>query len=56
MALNNIQILRENGGVGATLPGEDHYSGLLVYLDDAERNSRFRGGKFSTTSIIQYRQ
>ena len=53
MALNNIQILRENGGVGATLPGEDHYSGLLVYLDDAELPTADSGVTgFSTTNRI----
>jgi predicted RNA-binding Zn-ribbon protein involved in translation (DUF1610 family) len=36
MALNNIEILRQNGGIPATLPGEDHYSGLLVYLDNTD--------------------
>jgi hypothetical protein len=36
MGLPNITLLRQNGGVPATLPGEDHYSGLLAYLDSAD--------------------
>jgi len=36
MSLNNIITLRQNGGVPATLPGEDHYSGLLAYLENTD--------------------
>lgn len=53
MGLNDIKILRQNGGVPATLPGEDHYSGLIFYADDAQMptpNSGVAG--FSTTNRI----
>ena len=36
MGLNNIETLRQNGGVPATLPGEDHYSGLLAHLENTD--------------------
>lgn len=32
---NQITIIKGNGGVAKTLPGQDHYSGLLMYLADA---------------------
>ena len=55
MALNNIEILRQNGGVPATLPGEDHYSGLLVYLANADLPTADSGvtGFDVTNRIIQ---
>ena len=55
MGLNNIEILRQNGGVPATLPGEDHYSGLLVYLDDTDMPVADAGvdGFSATRRIIQ---
>jgi len=55
MGLNNIEILRQNGGVPATLPGEDHYSGLLVYLDDTDMPVADAGvdGFSVTNRIIQ---
>ena len=55
MALNNIEILRQNGGVPATLPGEDHYSGLLVYLATADMPQADAGvtGFAATNRIIQ---
>jgi len=55
MALNNITILRQNGGVPATLPGEDHYSGLLVFLAPADMPTAAAGvtGFGETNRIIQ---
>jgi hypothetical protein len=55
MSLNNIEILRQNGGVPATLPGEDHYSGLLVFLQPHEMPQPDQGvvGFDSTRRIIQ---
>jgi len=55
MALNNITILRQNGGVPATLPGEDHYSGLLVYLAASDMPVADSGvtGFATTNRIIQ---
>ena len=55
MALNNIEILRQNGGVPATLPGEDHYSGLLAYLDESDMPEADAGvdGFGATRRIIQ---
>lgn len=55
MSLNNIEILRQNGGVPATLPGEDHYSGLLVYLQPHEMPQADQGvtGFSLTNRIIQ---
>jgi hypothetical protein len=35
MALN-INIIRQNGNIPATLAGEDHISGLIFYLEDAD--------------------
>lgn len=32
--MNTLKIKRENGGIPATLPGEDHISGLIYYLED----------------------
>lgn len=36
MALNNVTFQRQNGGVPATLPGEDHYSGLLAFVNSED--------------------
>lgn len=30
--MNSVKILRQNGGIPASLPGEDHISGMLFYL------------------------
>ncbi|MCL2291225.1 MAG: DUF2586 domain-containing protein [Bacteroidetes bacterium] len=55
MSLNNITIIRQNGGVPATLPGEDHYSGLLVYLAAADMPQADAGvtGFGETNRIVQ---
>jgi len=56
MSVPNINIIRQNGGVPATLPGEDHYSGLLVYLDTSDMpqtDSGVTGGFSQTNRIIQ---
>lgn len=45
---NSIQIIKGNGGVPKTLPGNDHYSGFLMYLADANLPSGF-----STTDRIK---
>jgi hypothetical protein len=34
--MNDVKIIRQNGGIPASLPGEDHYSGLLAYLSATE--------------------
>ncbi|MDY3547355.1 DUF2586 family protein [Riemerella anatipestifer] len=33
--MNGVRFIRENGGLGRTLPGEDHISGLIVYGETA---------------------
>lgn len=34
--MNNFEVIRGNGGVPKTLAGEDHITGLLLYLADAD--------------------
>lgn len=46
--MNTITITKGNGGVPRTLPGEDHYSGLMIYLANANLPSGF-----STTDRIK---
>jgi hypothetical protein len=55
MGLNNIEILRQNGGIPATLPGEDHYSALLAYLAGSDMPAADAGveGFDETRRIIQ---
>lgn len=33
--MNGVKFIRENGGLGRTLPGNDHISGLIVYGETA---------------------
>lgn len=33
--MNGVRFIRENGGLGRTLPGQDHISGLIVYGETA---------------------
>ena len=46
--MNQINIIKGNGGVPRTLPGEDHYSGIMMYL----ANGNLPSG-FSTTDRIK---
>ncbi len=46
--MNKLNFIKGQGGVPKTLPGEDHISGLLMYLPDAELPTGF-----STTNRIQ---
>ncbi len=46
--MNGITIIKSNGGVAKSLPGEDHYSGLMMYLANANLPSGF-----STTDRIK---
>lgn len=47
--MNKITIVKGNGGVAPSLPGEDHYSGLMLYLADANLPSGF-----TTSNRIQF--
>ncbi|MHB9003516.1 MAG: DUF2586 family protein [Coriobacteriia bacterium] len=46
--MNKITIVKGNGGVPQSLPGQDHYSGLIMYL----ANANLPAG-FSTTDRIK---
>ena len=51
--MNSIKILRQNGGIPATLPGEDHITGLLFYLTALPTASSGVTDGFSTTERIR---
>lgn len=51
--MNELKVIRENGGIPASLVGEDHISGLIYYLED-NKLPRAESGEvgFSTTNRI----
>ncbi|WP_297176130.1 DUF2586 family protein [uncultured Porphyromonas sp.] len=50
--MNKLTFLRENGGIPASLPGEDHISGLIAYVTDLPTAKAGVKDGYSTTSRI----
>lgn len=51
--MNRIEFLRGQGGVPRALAGEDHVSGFLMYIPDADLPTIVGEGGFSTTDRIK---
>lgn len=50
--MNKLTFLRENGGIPASLPGEDHITGYLAYVTDLPTAKPEVKDGFSTTNRI----
>ncbi len=48
--LNDVTFIKGKGGVPKSLPGEDHISGMVMYLDDADLPSGFT----TTNRIVSF--
>ncbi len=51
--MNGVTFIKGRGGVPKTLPGEDHISGLLMYIADADLPSGFATSKVLSFSTIE---
>ena len=51
--MNSVKIIRQNGGIPASLPGEDHITGLLFYLATLPTAVSGVTDGFSTTERIR---
>lgn len=49
----SLTIKRENGNIPKTLPGEDHITGLVVYLASAEIPEAFKTEHVHALSTIE---
>ena len=48
----SLTIVRQNGNVAKTLEGQDHVSGFIAYLLQADIPEAFAGGKVHAVSTI----
>lgn len=51
--MNTLEIIRQNGNVPKSLAGEDHISGLVVYMASAEIPEAFATDNVKTVSTIE---
>ncbi len=49
----SLNIIRQNGNVAKTLPGEDHISGFMAYLPAAEVPENFKTDRIQPLSTIE---
>jgi len=49
----SLNIIRQNGNVPKTLPGEDHISGIMAYLPSAEVPASFKTERVQPLSTIE---
>ena len=50
--MNELKIIRENGNVPKSLPGEDHVSGFIAYMTSGELPAQFKSEHIHSVSTI----
>ncbi len=51
--MNKLEIIRQNGNVPKSLPGEDHVSGLVIYMPQAEIPESFGTSHVQAVSTLE---
>ena len=50
--MNSLEIKRQNGNVPKSLPGQDHVSGMIFYVNEADIPDGFKSQPVQAASVI----